>query len=279
MSPNDADSPGLLAAGRGAGRTRGGAHHDRGGARRRSRGPAPSSSPRSSAPEPSRCCECSTTPRTTSTPCSCCDCSPRPRRWCWHSDDPGPPRARAVDLGPRRDRADVRDALRGRRGRPADDRAPAQRGDLAVHCGHRARAGPDHGTGAEAAHPDRQRDHARQGLLGGSVLLRGRAARDGRPRRGLQPDRVRREQDDPLRLRARRHLGARGDGPAHRRGLHRAHQDPAPGDVAVPAQWLLAHPGGGGGPRRHRRIRLPQGHQQARLRPPGSRRPPSRSSR
>ena len=35
---------------------------------------------------------------------------------------------------------------------------------------------------AEAADHDRQRDHAREGLLGGSVLLRGRAARDGRPR-------------------------------------------------------------------------------------------------
>ena len=40
----------------------------------------------------------------------------------------------------------------------------------------------------------------------------------------LERDRVRRAQDDPLGLRARRHHRPRGDGAAHRRGLHRAHK-------------------------------------------------------
>ena len=89
-------------------------------------------------------------------------------------------------------------------------------------------------------------------------------------------DRVRRAQDDPLGLRARRHHRARGDGPAHRRRLHRAPQEPAPDDVAVPAQRLLPHPGDRREPRRHRRLRLPQGPRPPRLR--GARRPSSPSA-
>ena len=44
-------------------------------------------------------------------------------------------------------------------------------------------------------------------------------------------------------------------------------QDAAPGDVAGAAQRLLPDPGGRGEPRRHRRLRLPQGPHQAGLRP------------
>ncbi len=44
-------------------------------------------------------------------------------------------------------------------------------------------------------------------------------------------------------------------------------QDAAPGDVAGAAQRLLPDPGGGREPRRHRRLRLPQGPHPPRLRP------------
>ena len=118
-----------------------------------------------------------------------------------------------------------------------------------------------------AADHRRQRDHPGPRLQRGPVRLRGRAARAGRPGRGEQRHRVRRAADDPLRLRARRHPRARGDGAAHRRGVHRAQQDPAPGDVAGAAQRLLPDPGGRREPRRHRRLRLPQGPHQAGLRP------------
>ena len=74
-------------------------------------------------------------------------------------------------------------------------------------------------------------------------------------------------------------LVARGDGAAHRRGLHRAQQDPAAGDVAGAAQRLLPDPGGRREPRRHRRLRLPQGRHQAGLRPARGRDRPSGSSR
>ena len=115
--------------------------------------------------------------------------------------------------------------------------------------------GPDPG----AADPARQRDHPGPRLQRGTVLHRDRAARAGRPRRGLRGHRVGRAPDDPLRLRARRHHHPRGDGPAPRRGLHRAPQEHPPDALALPAQRLLAHPGHRREPRRHRRHGLPQG--------------------
>ena len=130
-----------------------------------------------------------------------------------------------------------------------------------------------------AADPDRQRDHPGPRVPRGTVLDRDRAARAGRPGRGLRGDRVRRAQDDPLGLRARRHHRPRGDGAAHRRGLHRALQEPAPDDVAVPAQRLLAGAGDRREPRRRRRLRLPQGRRPARLRGARRRSSPSASRR
>ena len=93
----------------------------------------------------------------------------------------------------------------------------------------RAPAGPGARPAAAAADPGRQRAHARQGLQRGTVRVRGRAARAGRPRRGEPAHRGPRAGDDPLGLRARRHDRPRGDGAAHRRRLHRARQDAAPG--------------------------------------------------
>ena len=72
--------------------------------------------------------------------------------------------------------------------------------------------------------------------------------------------------DDPLGLRVRRHHRPRGDGAARRRRLHRALQEPPPDAVAVPAQRLLAGAGDRREPRRHRRLRLPQGRRTPRLR-------------
>ena len=156
-----------------------------------------------------------------------------------HRDRPRRARHRAVDVGAGGDRRHVRRAVRVRRRRPAHAGATALRAGRADHGGRRAGGRPGCSVRCPGADPGRQRADAGQGLLRRAVLLRGRAARDGRPGRGLQPDRVRRAADDPLGLRARRHLGARGDGAAHRPRLHRAGQDAAPGDVAVPAQRLL----------------------------------------
>ena len=124
------------------------------------------------------------------------------------------------DLGgaARRHRRDGPRLVRRRRRLPAHHRppAPAEHGDGG---GVRpAAAGPDHGPDPAAADPHRQRAHARQGLPQGPVRLRGRAARDGRPRREGVADRGRRAPDGALGLRARRHPRARGDGAAHRPG-------------------------------------------------------------
>src|ERR1700728_4153783 len=66
--------------------------------------------------------------------------------------------------------------------------------------------------------------------------------------------------DGPLGLRARRDDRARGDGPAHRHGLHRARQDRGPGAVTRAPQRVLAHPGDRREHRRRSRDRLPEGH-------------------
>ena len=111
---------------------------------------------------------------------------------------------------------------------PAHPRPPARRAGRAAD--RRPADGRHHDPrpAPAAADPGRQRDHPGPRLPRGPVLHRDRAARAGRPGRGLGGDRVRRAQDDPLGLRARRHHRPRGDGAAHRRGLHRAPQEPAP---------------------------------------------------
>ena len=150
---------------------------------------------------------CSTTRRATSTPRCCCGCCARSRaivlvtRW---SATPS-----AAPGGPPSLTAIARDAgglLRGDRRRPAHPGPPARRAGRAaappapLGVGH-----PDPRPAAAAADPGRQRDHPGQGLPRGPVLHRDRAARARRPRRGLGGHRVRRAQDDPLGLRARRH--------------------------------------------------------------------------
>ena len=82
---------------------------------------------------------------------------------------------------------------------------------------------------ADAADPDRQRVHPRQGLPGGPVRDPGRAARAGRPGRAARRGRARRARHDPLGLRARRHHRPRGDGAADRDGVDRGAQVGQPG--------------------------------------------------
>ena len=108
-----------------------------------------------------------------------------------------------------------------------------------------------------------------RGFVDGPVRHRGRAARDGRLRRGQRGDRVGRAEDDPLRLRPRQHHRPRGHGAAHRHGLHRGAQDAAAGRLAVPALGLQPDPGDPRRARRRRRRALPQGRHQAGLRLPG----------
>ena len=157
--------------------------------------------------------------------------------------------------------------VRGDRRRAPHARSPARR-PRRTRLGRTAAGDhPVPRAAAPAADPGRQRAHPRARLQRGTVLHGDRAARAGRHGRGVQRHRVRRAEDDPLGLRARRHLGARGDGAAQRRGLHRAPQEPPPDDVAVPAQRLLPGARDRGEPRRHRRLRLPQGRHPPRLRP------------
>ena len=159
----------------------------------------------------------------------------------------------------RRDRRDDRGVLHLHR-RHAPHHRPAALG--AGGAGRRRTAGaahPDPGAAGAAADRPRQRRDAGPGLSRGPVRLRGRAARAGGPGRGEQRHRGPGAPHGALGLRARRHPGARGDGAAHRHGLHRAAQDPAAGAVAGAAQRLLPHPGGRRERRRRGRHRLSQG--------------------
>ena len=112
-----------------------------------------------------------------------------------------------------------------------------------VGAPRRPRADPGVRPAAPAAHPARQRAHARQGLPRGPVRLRGRAARPRRPGAGARRRRGGRARHDRGRLRARRHARPRGHGAAHRHGLHRARQDGPPGAEPGAAQRLQPHPG------------------------------------
>ena len=122
-------------------------------------------------------------------------------------------------------------------GRQHADRSRCAAAGPLVATHHGARSIP------ATADLDRQRAHPWQGIQRGPVRDRGRAARAGRPGRGQRGDRVRRAQDDPLGLRPGRHHRPRGDGAAHRHGLHRGVQDPAPGRLAGAALRLQPDPG------------------------------------
>ena len=126
----------------------------------------------------------------------------------------------------------------------------------------------------------RPRSAAQLLILVGNALTPGKGFRDG-PfaseaelrdlvdlARGEQADRGPRAGDDPLGLRAGRHDRPRGHGAAHRRRLHRAAQDAAPGAVPRPAQRFQPHPRRRRGHRRRRRRGLPQGPGPAHLRVP-----------
>ena len=140
--------------------------------------------------------------------CWCCGCSPRPPRWCW-------PRRWCSTCSARTSGRSVLVAIgvmfvvlvrRGRR-RPAHPRAPARRGDRA----RRPRAWCSASAGCSDPLPQLL-------ILIGNALTPGKGFSEGpfsseaelREMVDLaeasQRDRVRREQDDPLGLRARRHL-------------------------------------------------------------------------
>ena len=80
--------------------------------------------------------------------------------------------------------------------------------------------GPAHAH-QPAADPARQRADPRPRIPQRSVRLRDRTAGGGRPRPAARRGGRRRAPDDPVRVRARRHPRARGDGAAHRDGVDR----------------------------------------------------------
>ena len=160
--------------------------------------------------------------------CSC-GCSARPPRSCWSPRSCSTAaRPRTLGLGARRDRRSMfvvsSSSSASGRARSAGSTPSGSRWPPPASCWP-----PDPGArpAAAAADPGRQRADARA-----------RASRDGpfsseAELRELvdlaeasSRDRVRRARDDPLGLRARRHLGARGDGAAHRHRLHRARTRP-----------------------------------------------------
>ncbi len=126
-----------------------------------------------------------------------------------------------LGAGRHRDGSHAGRVVRGGRRRAAHPRPAARRRRRAVVRVAAVGAHPDPRAVPQAADPDRQRDHPRPRFPRGPVLDRDRAAGARRHRRGVGGDRVRRAEDDPFGLRARRHHRARGHGAARRRGLHR----------------------------------------------------------
>ena len=128
-------------------------------------------------------------------------------------------------------------------------------------------------------------------ILLGNALTPGKGFRDGpfaseaelRDLVDLAEERSLIEDDERQMIHSVFELGethrSRGDGAAHRHGVHRTAQDLASGAVARVAQRLQPDPGDRRQRGRHRRDRLPQGRHQAGLRPPRGESRPRRSSR